>query len=238
MTRKSLISPIHIGFFCFLVTFVVYVHHLPLTALSGDGGDFLTAITTRGLAHPSGYPTYVILGILVTYLPIASTIAFKVGLLNACLASTTILFLFLFLYNVTKSRLISLISSFVLAFVYPFWLYAESVEVFSLHFLMVVLFLFISYSYHVTKKKSILLLLSFLTGLSLTNNFTIIFVYPSIFFLIVSKKMMRQLTPRFIVSLLLLFILGLLPYLYLFYGSYFGPTISWKRIESLSGFLH
>jgi hypothetical protein len=214
------------------------VHHLPLTALSGDGGDFLTAIVTRGLAHPSGYPTYVILGIFATFLPLATTVAFKVGLLNAFLASLTICVLFLFLYNVTKSKFISVVSSLSLAFVYPFWLYAEAVEVFSLHFLFIVLFLFISYSYHVTKKKSLLLLLSFLVGLSLTNNFTIVFAFPSIFVLVVSKSLMKQLTPKFMISLLLLFVLGLTPYLYLFYGSYYGPTISWKRIESISGFLH
>lgn len=35
----------------------------------GDGGDFLTAALTWGIPHPSGYPTYTLLGILAQKLP-------------------------------------------------------------------------------------------------------------------------------------------------------------------------
>lgn len=236
MIRKFSSSPIIIGLFCFLVTFIIYINNLPVTALSGDGGDFLTAITTRGLAHPSGYPTYVLLGIIFTYLPLPVTIAFKVGILTSLLASLSVFFMFLFLFKLTKSLVISTISVFTLAFVYAFWLYAESVEIFSLHYLFVIVLLCVSYLYYLSKNKHLLLLLAFLLGLSLTNNFTIIFVFPSVFLLVLSKKTFRYLTPKFLLLLAVLFLVGLLPYLYLLYGSYFGPTISWKRIENLSGF--
>ena len=34
-----------------------------------DGGDFLAAILTRGIPHPTGYPTYTLLGILFQLFP-------------------------------------------------------------------------------------------------------------------------------------------------------------------------
>ena len=35
-----------------------------------DGGDFLAAILTGGIPHPTGYPSYMLLGILFQQIPI------------------------------------------------------------------------------------------------------------------------------------------------------------------------
>ena len=37
-------------------------------------GDFLAAILTRGIPHPTGYPTYTLLGILFQYLPFSTPV--------------------------------------------------------------------------------------------------------------------------------------------------------------------
>lgn len=47
-----------------------------------DGGDLITAAATRGVAHPSGYPTYLIVARLFQFLPIGS-LAFRTNLLSA-----------------------------------------------------------------------------------------------------------------------------------------------------------
>jgi hypothetical protein len=49
---------------------------------SGDGGELITASFTLGVAHPPGYPTYVVLGKLFSTLP-AGTIAFRYNLFSA-----------------------------------------------------------------------------------------------------------------------------------------------------------
>src|SRR4030065_1394574 len=39
-----------------------------------DGGDLLAAVLTQGIPHPSGYPTYTLLGQLFQYLPFSTAV--------------------------------------------------------------------------------------------------------------------------------------------------------------------
>ncbi len=48
-----------------------------------DGGELITAAVTLGLPHPPGYPTYVLLGKLVSLIPVG-TVAFRFNLFSAC----------------------------------------------------------------------------------------------------------------------------------------------------------
>ncbi len=48
----------------------------------GDGGDFLAAILSGGVPHPSGYPTYTLLGSLFQQIPFGS-VPWKAALLSA-----------------------------------------------------------------------------------------------------------------------------------------------------------
>src|SRR6185503_17540515 len=50
-----------------------------------DGGDLITAAATLGVAHPTGYPTYLLLAHLFQYLPIGD-LAFRTNLLSAAAA--------------------------------------------------------------------------------------------------------------------------------------------------------
>jgi hypothetical protein len=47
-----------------------------------DGGELITAAVTLGIPHPPGYPTYVLLGHLFSYLPLG-TIAYRFNLFSA-----------------------------------------------------------------------------------------------------------------------------------------------------------
>jgi hypothetical protein len=51
-----------------------------------DGGDLASAVYTLGLAHPPGYPTYLLLGQLARLLPVASP-AYRLNLFSAFAAS-------------------------------------------------------------------------------------------------------------------------------------------------------
>src|SRR5262245_14429377 len=51
-----------------------------------DGGDLITAAATGGVAHPSGYPTYLVLARLFLALPFGP-LAFRVNLLSAVCAA-------------------------------------------------------------------------------------------------------------------------------------------------------
>src|SRR5215472_15371775 len=51
-----------------------------------DGGDLITATATGGVAHPSGYPTYLILARLFLALPFGN-LAWRANLLSAVCAA-------------------------------------------------------------------------------------------------------------------------------------------------------
>jgi hypothetical protein len=51
-----------------------------------DGGELITASFTLGVPHPPGYPTYVVLGKLVSLLPLG-TVAFRYNLFSAVCAA-------------------------------------------------------------------------------------------------------------------------------------------------------
>src|SRR5688572_250551 len=48
----------------------------------GDGGDLITAAATGGIAHPTGYPLYLLLARLFQLLPVG-TLAFRTNLMSA-----------------------------------------------------------------------------------------------------------------------------------------------------------
>jgi hypothetical protein len=51
----------------------------------GDGGDLIAAAYTLGIAHPPGYPAYVLLGKLFTLLPLGD-VAYRLNLMSAVAA--------------------------------------------------------------------------------------------------------------------------------------------------------
>jgi hypothetical protein len=74
---------------CFLMT--VYLTSmapgLTWANLGADGGDLITAAAIGGIAHPTGYPFYLLLARLFQYLPIGS-LAFRTNLMSALAAAT------------------------------------------------------------------------------------------------------------------------------------------------------
>lgn len=48
-----------------------------------DSGDLAAAVATLGVAHPPGYPTYILLGYLWTALPFGGDLAYRLNLMSA-----------------------------------------------------------------------------------------------------------------------------------------------------------
>jgi hypothetical protein len=52
-----------------------------------DGGELITAAVTLGVPHPPGYPLYVLLGKLVSLIPVSESVAYRFNLFSAlCMA--------------------------------------------------------------------------------------------------------------------------------------------------------
>jgi len=91
----------------FIIPFTLYVLTLAPSVAFTDSGELAAACATLGIAHPTGYPLFVILGFLWTKIPLPFTIIFKLNLFAAfCTALASLLFfeLTLFLLSVIQER--------------------------------------------------------------------------------------------------------------------------------------
>lgn len=222
--------------FLFLFVFLLYLHNLSRSVYGGDVGDLVTAAKVMGVAHPPGYPLFTFVGFLFTRINFISP-AFMVGLISVFSSALAVLIYYFLSLQFTKNKFIALVSSFVLAFNYLFWFYAEIAEVFALNNLLIVLLIFLGFMYYKYRKEKILYALSFFIGLSFTNHQTIILIYPSLLILVLAnyKKIFKK--PKFVIKNILFLLSGFLVYLYIPIAASFTPIVNWDRVSDLKSFL-
>ncbi|MCI0395413.1 MAG: DUF2723 domain-containing protein [Chloroflexi bacterium] len=80
--RPGLAGPLLVGVTAFGVYLLTVAPDLTAAHYGGDGGELITAAVTLGVPHPPGYPTYVLLGKLFSFLPLGP-VAFRFNLFSA-----------------------------------------------------------------------------------------------------------------------------------------------------------
>ncbi|MDP8237226.1 MAG: DUF2723 domain-containing protein [Candidatus Erginobacter occultus] len=71
----------------FLIAFGTYLLTLTPTVDFIDSAEFATVASTLGIAHPTGYPLYTLLGHLFSKLPLATRIIVRLNIMNAFCAA-------------------------------------------------------------------------------------------------------------------------------------------------------
>lgn len=196
-----------------LGTFALYLRTLSPTIGQADSFEFQVVAHTLGVAHPTGYPLYILLGKLFTFLPIGD-IAYRVNLTSPVCASLAALFLYLFVCRLTRSRWAALCAALAFAFARTLWSQAVIAEVYTLNVLFVALALYLLLRWRDGHAAS-LRLLAFVLGLSLTNHLTMVLLLPAVLLFVLWTKpgILRQ--GRLWLGLAGLFLLGLAVYLYI-----------------------
>lgn len=155
---------------------------------SADSGDLITAAATGGVAHPSGYPTYLLLARLFQFLPWGS-VAFRTNLFSVV---STVLAAVIMYYMVIKipygpiqnNKFAGLISAYAFGLSPLVWSQAVITEVYGLHTLFVVLILYFlplrmdSSSGLQTRLDR---LRGLVFGLGMGNHLTTVFLLPVVF---------------------------------------------------------
>ena len=82
----------------FLLTFLLYLSSLApsVVTLFDDSLEFQLVTYQLGIAHPTGYPLYTLLGKLFTFLPVGN-VAFRVNLMSAIFGAGTVVLVYLFI---------------------------------------------------------------------------------------------------------------------------------------------
>ncbi|NOZ06540.1 MAG: DUF2723 domain-containing protein [Chloroflexi bacterium] len=167
----------------FLAVLAVYLRTLAPTiaTLFDDSLEFQLVAFQPGIAHPTGYPLYTLLGKLFTWLPVGD-VAYRVNLLSAVAAAGAVTSLAWLLRRLGLPALAVLTGVLALAFSRTFWSQATIAEVYTLHALFVVLLLGLTLRLPEAPAGAhrVWYAWAALLGLSLTHHRTILLLWPAL----------------------------------------------------------
>ncbi len=149
-----------------------------------DGGDLIAASATGGVAHPTGYPTYLLLARLFQFLPIGS-LAYRTNLLSALASALAAGMLCALARRITsfpgrRSELAGWITGMAYGLAPLVWSQSVITEVYALQGLGIVLALWCLMR---PPGKSGDLLLGMVLGLLLGVHLTSLLLFPAFIFL-------------------------------------------------------
>jgi hypothetical protein len=245
-----------------LLALWVYVQTLSPTVAwvnqGEDSGDLLAAAATLGIAHPTGYPLFVLLGRAASLVPFGAT-AFRINLVAALAGAASVFFLALLVLELASPRrergaidspvdpgafpspgasgIRALVAAFAAALAYAFsrgaWSQSVLAEVYTLNAAFLGAILWASARAERTGSARHLVLAAFLLGLGLTNHLLLLAAGAAVFVVAVRLASRRSIGPFEIVLSLLLFVWGATLVLYLPIRALRVPEFSWGAPNTL-----
>ncbi len=158
---------------------VVYLRTLLPGIAFGDWGEMQTVSHVLGVAHPTGYPTYVLLGWIAQLVPIGS-VAFRLNLLSAVLVAAALATVGAIAGRLGVRPLLAIAGALALGFIGTVWAAATVAEVNPLHLLFCALLLHRAVVWEDRRRAIDLVIGGLLVGLALGNHLLTLFVAPFI----------------------------------------------------------
>ena len=253
-----------------LFVFIIYLITLAPSVVQIDSGELAAVQATLGIAHPTGYPLFTMIGYLFSLIPLPMTKILQLNILAAiyCAAAVGV-----FTYTIKFSLdnlsifkkknpvqkesskknkkkgkteqpekqieipenlkiLTAVFGGLILAFSRTFWFQSTSVEVYSLHLLLITLIIFsLLRAYVLSFEKDKLinwLLFSFFLALGFTNHMTTILILPGVAYLYFSRYGFNSGSFKRLATMILFFIPILaLVYLYVPIRASQNPLLNW-----------
>ena len=242
MIRNASHTTILFASLAFLLPLLVYLYTLCPTVPAGDGGELICAAHDLGIAHPTGYPLFCLLGRLFTLLLPLGSVALRLNLMSAVFAALTTLMTFFLAREMipppghedtASGSLTALMTALILAFSRTFWAQAIQTEVYALHAFLVAAALLILVVWRRSGDGRLIYLGAFLFGLSLTNHTSAVIVGGPFLFVLVRHRVQAR-PGKILPGFLLFFVLGISLYLYLPWRSALEPPNDWGDPETLN----
>ncbi len=239
----------------FLAPFLLYLDTLAPTVLFYDSGTLQTKAYVLGIGHPTGYPTFILLGKLFTYLPLGDP-AYRVNLSSAVYAALSCLLVYLaalrlilqprqqdtengFPEESTADTVATVTPALLAALAFAagptLWSQAVVTEVYTLNALLIAATLYALLLWRDSGRSGHLLLAAFLTGLAMTAHMTSGVLLPAalLFVALVKRSVFRR--PKLLFGTAGAFLLGLSPYLYLPLRASMDPPMNYGDASTLEG---
>ena len=255
-----------------LFVFIIYLFTLAPSVVQIDSGELAAVQAIPGIAHPTGYPLFTMLGYLFSLIPLPFTKIFQLNILAAIYCSSAVgVFTYTIKYcldnlsafkkkisnqketskkekkkgkyqiektdkEVELSENIKLITAIfgglILAFSRTFWFQSTSVEVYSLHLLLITLIIFFLLKAYVKSfendKFTNWLLFAFVLAFGFTNHLTTLMILPGTAYLYFSRYKFNSASFKKLVLMILLFVVVLVAiYSYLPLRASQNPLLNW-----------
>ena len=192
---------------------------------SADTFEFQVTAPMLGIAHPTGYPLYLILGKLWTLIPFG-TVAWRLNLGTAAYGIGVLVLLYFTLVRLWQRPWSAALVTVIFGVTPTLWSQAIQAEVYTLNLLIVTAVLFL-----LVERRHWLMMIA-LCGLGLTNHLTTIFLLPILGVARLYQWRSWQLRPnlfRYLLAFLLP--LSLLFYLPIRWQAVNGEAMGWWRFR-------
>lgn len=264
-------AKLFLAFSAFLLPFIFYIFTLAPSVGFTDAGELAASALTLGIAHPSGYPLFIILAHLWAALPFSASNIYQMNLFSAFITAASVPFFFLSIFNILKfislkkSQDLSIsdkkikkksnttkddslsfdynenafaIIAFAISLAYAFaalvWQQANSIEVYSLHLLLVNLTIFAALKSALFGEKKWDYAAALFLGLSFANHLTTILLVPALLYLYFTPNGKFDFSKNRFKNFALLIIpifIGLSLYLYLPIRASMQPDFNWGYVS-------
>lgn len=246
-----------IGLLVITASLVIYYTTTCPVIYFGDAGEFIVAAWKGGVAHPPGYPGYIILLAIFLRLPLGGLapnaeflqpIAWQANFFSAVISAFTVWIIFLILLRLLRNPLMAVGGAMLAAFSRTFWSQAGIAEVYALNALlltwMTLIAIVLSEEAPGSHRRLVLLRWgSVVWGLSLSNHHEAVFFAPlwltmAATALVPPRKGRMDFPPvRALIDPVIFLLIGLLPYLYLPIAASLKPVLNWGDPSSWDNFI-
>ncbi len=247
-----------LGAFSLVLPLVLYYITTCPVVYFGDAGELTAAAYRWGVAHPPGYPAYIISLAIFLRLPLSwlaprgqflQPIAWQANFLSAVFGALTIWIVYLIVLRLVRKPFLALAAALLVATGRTLWSQTGIAEVYTLNAflsaLMVLLAVVQSEKPAGSMGRIVFLRLgSLVWGLMLSNHHESAFFFPLwltmlYLALLPSIEKRRPALPhvRIILDAVLFLGLGLLPYLYLPIAASMHPPLNWGDPSNLPNFI-
>ena len=171
---------------------LIYVRTLTPGLLAGDGGEFQTLAYLWGHSHPTGYPVYLTLARVFTFLP-TGELAYRVNLFSAVMAAVAVAGVYVNGRLLTRYRLIPFVSALAFAVSATFWSQALIAEVYTAGAAFIGWIIAALLWWQATGSQRALFIAGLLGGLSLGVHMSVVLLAPAVLlFLLLPKGRIRD----------------------------------------------
>lgn len=242
----------------FAATLILYQVTLAPSVTFIDSGELAAASAMLGIAHPTGYPMFTLMGRVVAMLPWGAEEIVRLNVFSSVLTALAVSLLVPLALVLGKGSgrshesaqgvswmelAVAVAGALVFGTSATVWAQSAAIEVYALHLLLVTIVI-AAFLKGLQEQSCLhgelsrwLVLATFCLGLSFSNHMTTVLLVPALAYLYFSAPSLRRASLARLVRLAPWFIAGLSPYAYLLIRSSSRPPLDWGHPSTLEGLL-